>query len=192
MIEGAAIHDLRSAVSSSNWFHMYMIFTVILYVFLYNLQLFVYCTIMLNLYGNEVDNKILLNLEKKVGINKIVNPLFWKNYDPHHRYTLPPEQARIVLKSVFLNKINTLSVVILWLPTFWISPYFSFQKFMTPSIFGSPLPKKIIAPKSAPNKNQTLFSLGPSIVVNCISRPVQRLKLTYDLQGSHHWIQTYS
>ena len=36
---------------------------------------------------------------------------------PHHRYTLPPKQAKIVLKSVFFNKINTLSVVILWLPT---------------------------------------------------------------------------
>ena len=51
------------------------------------------------------------------------------------------------MKSVFLNKINTLSVVILWLPTFWSSkilwpPYFSFQKFMTPSIFGTPLPSE--------------------------------------------------
>ena len=37
-----------------------------------------------------------------------------KNFmTPHHRYTLPPKQAKIVLKSVFLNKINTLSVVIL-------------------------------------------------------------------------------
>ena len=32
---------------------------------------------------------------------------------PHHRYTLPPKHAKIVLKSVFLNKINTVSVVIL-------------------------------------------------------------------------------
>ena len=58
-------------------------------------------------------------------------------WPPNHWYTLPPKQAKIVLKSVFLNKINTLSVVILWLPTFWSSkilwpPYFSFQKFKTP------------------------------------------------------------
>ena len=31
---------------------------------------------------------------------------------PHHRFTLPPKRAKIVLKSVFLNKINTLSVSI--------------------------------------------------------------------------------
>ena len=72
-----------------------------------------------------------------------------KFYDPHHRYTLPPKQAKIVLNSVFFNKINTqmqTNVVILWLPTFWSSkilwlpppPHFSFQKFMTPSIFGTP------------------------------------------------------
>ena len=36
---------------------------------------------------------------------------------PHHRYNLPQKQAKIVSKSVFLNKINTLSMVILWLPT---------------------------------------------------------------------------
>ena len=51
---------------------------------------------------------------------------------PHHRYTLPPKQAKIVLKSVLLNKINTLSVVILWLPTFWslkfYDPLFFFPK----------------------------------------------------------------
>ena len=59
---------------------------------------------------------------QKVGINKTATPLFrqQKFYDPpYHRYTLPPKQAKIVLKSVFL--INTLSVVILWLPTLWSS-----------------------------------------------------------------------
>ena len=82
---------------------------------------------------------------QKVGVDKTAIPpilatkILWL---PHHRYTLPPKQAKIVLKSVFLNKINTLSVVILWLPTFWSSnilwpPYFSFQKFMTPGIFGT-------------------------------------------------------
>ena len=71
-----------------------------------------------------------------------------KNFmTPHHQYTWPPKQANIVLKSVVLNKINTLSVVILWLTTFWSSkilwpPYFSFQNFMTPSIFGTPHSKK--------------------------------------------------
>ena len=46
---------------------------------------------------------------------KLRPPLFRQQqfYDPHHRYTLPLKQAKIVLKSVFLNKINTLSVVIL-------------------------------------------------------------------------------
>ena len=84
---------------------------------------------------------------QKAGIDKTATPLFrqQKFYDPHHRYTLPPKQAKIVLKSVFLNKINTLSVVILWLPTFWSSkslwpPYFSFQKFMKlPKENASPL-----------------------------------------------------
>ena len=60
---------------------------------------------------------------QKVSINKIVTPILGIKilWPPHHRYTLPPKQAKIVLKSVFLNKINTLSVVILWLPTFWSS-----------------------------------------------------------------------
>ena len=67
---------------------------------------------------------------------KLRPPLFrqQKFYDtppPRHQYTLPLKQAKIVLKSVFLNKINTLSVGILRLPTFWLSkilwpPYFSF------------------------------------------------------------------
>ena len=64
---------------------------------------------------------------------------------------LTPKQAKIVLKLVFLNKINILSVVILWLPTFWSSkilwpPYFSFQKFTPPAYLGPTLPKKMIAP----------------------------------------------
>ena len=53
---------------------------------------------------------------QKVGVNKLATPLFRQQiiYEPpHQRYTLPPKQAKIVLKSVFLNKINTLSVVIL-------------------------------------------------------------------------------
>ena len=79
---------------------------------------------------------------QKVGIDKTATPYSGnKNFmTPHHRYTLKvlaalqvpihlissitgtsrdlqgltdPKQAKIVLKSVFLNKINTLSVVIL-------------------------------------------------------------------------------
>ena len=75
-----------------------------------------------------------------------------KNFmTPHHRSTLPPKQAKIVLKSVFLNKINTLSVVILWLPSLWSSkilwpPIFFFPKFMTPQYIWDPLPKKMPAP----------------------------------------------
>ena len=37
-------------------------------------------------------------------------------------FTPPPQKkAEIILKSIFLNKINTLSVDILWLSTFWSS-----------------------------------------------------------------------
>ena len=51
----------------------------------------------------------------KVSVNKTAILYFGnKNFmTPHHRYTLPPKQAKIVLKSVSLNKINILSVVIL-------------------------------------------------------------------------------
>ena len=53
----------------------------------------------------------------EVGIDKTATPVFRQQtfYDPppHHRYTLPPKQAKILLKSVLMNKINTLSVVIL-------------------------------------------------------------------------------
>ena len=67
----------------------------------------------------------------------------------HHRYTLPPKQAKIVLKSVFLNKINTLHF--LWSScdsphfghqNFYDPPYFSIQECMTPSIFGTPSQRK--------------------------------------------------
>ena len=66
---------------------------------------------------------------QKVGIKKIVTPPPW--------YTLPPKQGKFVSKSVFLNKINTLSMVILWL-----TPYFSFQKFMTPRYIWDPPPSE--------------------------------------------------
>ena len=64
---------------------------------------------------------------QKVTVDKTVTPLFWhqKFYDPHLRYTLPLKQAKIVLKSVFLNKINTLSV----------TPYILVIKNFDPPIF---------------------------------------------------------
>ena len=92
---------------------------------------------------------------QKVGINKIVTPPISATQilrPPHHRFTLPPKQAKIVLKSV-LNKINTLSVVILWLPTFWSSkilwtPIFLSKNLWPPPVYlGPPFKKKMIAPK---------------------------------------------
>ena len=76
---------------------------------------------------------------QNVGIVKLRLPLFRQQqfYDPHHRYTLPPKPAKIVMESVFLNKINTPSVVILWFPTFWSSKIF-LTKIYAPSIFGTP------------------------------------------------------
>ena len=79
----------------------------------------------------------------KVSVNKTATPLFrlQKFYDPPppiHLTPPPPKQAKIVLNSVPWNKINTLSVVILWLPTFLSSkilwpPYFSFPNFCIPT-----------------------------------------------------------
>ena len=87
---------------------------------------------------------------QKVGINKISNPPLFqqkkkKNYDPHHWYTLLPKQAKIVLKSVFLNKINTIcghlvTPNILVIKNF-ITPLFFFPKIYdppAPCIFGTP------------------------------------------------------
>ena len=87
---------------------------------------------------------------QKVGIDKTGTPPISATKilsPPHHRYILPLEQAKIVLKSVLLNKINTLSVVILWLPTFWSSkivwpPYVSSQKCMTPPVYLDPPPSE--------------------------------------------------
>ena len=84
---------------------------------------------------------------QKVSINKIATHLPFRQqkfYDSsHHRYTLPSKQATIVLKSVFLNKINTLrsscDPLHLGHQKFYDTPYFSFHKIMTPpSIFGTP------------------------------------------------------
>ena len=70
---------------------------------------------------------------------------------PHYRYTLPPKQAKIVLKSVFLNKINTLSVVILWLLHFghqkFYDPLFFFPRIYDPPVYlGTHIPKTMMAP----------------------------------------------
>ena len=61
-----------------------------------------------------------------------LRPLHFGNKNfmtPHHRHTLPPKQAKIVLKSVFLNKTNTISghlviPYILVIKNFMTSPIF--------------------------------------------------------------------
>ena len=73
-------------------------------------------------------------------------------WTPHHRYTLPSKQVKIVLKSVFLNKINTLPVVILWLPTFWSSkilwpPIFLSKNLWPPIYLWPPFQRKCQPPK---------------------------------------------
>ena len=85
------------------------------------------------------------NYKKSASIKLRPPILATKNYDPpppHHRYTLTPKQAKIVLKSVFLNKIDTLTVVILWLPTFGSSktydPPIFFPKIYDPQYIWDP------------------------------------------------------
>ena len=104
---------------------------------------------------------------QKVNVDKTVTPpisatrILWP---PHHWYTLPPKQAKIVLKSV-LNKINTLSVVILWLPTFWSSkilwhPLFFFPKIYDPQNIWDPPSKENASPLTCtwkPQKKQVCF-----------------------------------
>ena len=84
-----------------------------------------------------------LNLQK-VGVNEIMTPLFrQKFYDPHHRYTLPPKQAKTVLKSVFEQNKHTIcghlvTPYILVVKNF-MTPLFFFPKiYDPPSIFGIP------------------------------------------------------
>ena len=59
-----------------------------------------------------------------------LRPTYFSNNNfrppPPRQYTLPHKQAKTVLESVFLNKINTLSVVILWFL------HFGHQKFHDP------------------------------------------------------------
>ena len=69
------------------------------------------------------------------------------------QYTLTTKQAKIISKSVILNKINTLFTVILWLLTFWSSnilwPPIFLSKNMTPLVYSGHLllPKKMSDPK---------------------------------------------
>ena len=71
---------------------------------------------------------------KKSTLRKFRSPHFGNNnfMTPHHRYTLPPKQAKFELKSVVLNKINTPSVVI-W--SSCDSLHFGHQKILWPPIF---------------------------------------------------------
>ena len=79
---------------------------------------------------------------------KNCNPLFQRQ-----RITTPPPihftpNKQTQIESVFLKKINTLSMAILWLPTFWSSKFNAplpiFQQFITPSI-GAPILRKMSA-----------------------------------------------
>ena len=87
---------------------------------------------------------------KKSASIKLRPPYFGnKNFMiPHHRYTLPPKQTK-----VFLNKINTLLCGHLVTPYILViknvmTPYFSFQKFMTPTVYmGPPFRRKCQPPK---------------------------------------------
>ena len=95
-----------------------------------------------------------LQIYKKLGSIKLRPPILATKilWHPHHRYTLPPKQAKIVLKSVFQNKINTLcdhlvTPYILVIKKILWTPFFSFPKFMNPLVYlGTPLLKKMIAP----------------------------------------------
>ena len=92
---------------------------------------------------------------QKVSVNIIATPPLW--WQP--KFTTPPppihlfssKQAKIVLKSVFLNKINTLwssCAYIVVINNFMTSLFFfSFQKFMIPQYIWAPLPMKMTAPK---------------------------------------------
>ena len=83
---------------------------------------------------------------------------------PPHPYTPYTLNSLNCIDSVFLNKINTLPVVILWLPAFWSSkivwppPYFSFQNLWPSSIFGTPPHSE--ENDSPPKQSCIVFSLA--------------------------------
>ena len=75
---------------------------------------------------------------KIVDVNKIATPLFreQKCMTPHHRHTLPPKQAKIVLKLVFFEQDK------LTFCGHLVTPYILVIKIcMTPVLFGTPFRK---------------------------------------------------
>ena len=87
---------------------------------------------------------VVPNLQK-VSINKIATPYFGNR---HFMTPLPPihptpfQQAKIVLELSFLDRINlssTCNSLHFGHQKCYDPPYFSFQNFMTPNIFGTPL-----------------------------------------------------
>ena len=94
-------------------------------------------------FGREVPNL------QKVVVDKTTTPLIrqQKFYDtPITDTPYPLNRLKLYWNQSFLNKINTLSVVILWLPTFYDPLFFFPIIYESPSIFGIPLPKKMPAP----------------------------------------------
>ena len=62
---------------------------------------------------------------------------------PYHRYNLPPKQAKIVLKSVFLNKINNSICGHLVTPYILVIKNFMTPLFFFPKIHDPPPPQYI-------------------------------------------------
>ena len=88
----------------------------------------------------------------KVSVNKTATPYFGsKNFmTPSITDTpYPLNRLKLYWNQSFLSKINTLSVVILWLPklskNLW-PPYFSLKKIWPPVYLGPPIQKKKITP----------------------------------------------
>ena len=83
---------------------------------------------------------------KKLASMKLQPPYFKKFYDPASPIHLTPKQAKIVLKSVFLNKNkhticgHLVTPYILDIKNF--DPLFSFPKIYDPQYVWDPLPKK--------------------------------------------------
>ena len=94
-------------------------------------------------FGREVPNL------QKVGVDKTATPpisatkILWP---PITDTPYPLNRLKLYWNQSFLNKISTLSVVILWLPTFYDHLFFFPIIYESPSIFGIPLLKKIPAP----------------------------------------------
>ena len=105
---------------------------------------------------------------------------------PPHRYTLPPKQAKISLKSAFLNKIKKLSVVILWLPTFWLSkilwpPPIFLSKNLWPQYIWDPPSEE----NASPLRPKFLFPRPPFFKENLLPRPYTRGTLHFETRVVH-------